>query len=107
MRTLSNLLTIFALLAVGADPAKLERTVKLKRFGQAQEALIPNRPIAGGKPGPDPVLIEKIKPLKEEDCVEVEIQPATRGTPTLLDIDLYREPQLGEFVKLDTIKEGG
>src|SRR5437763_9846803 len=29
MRTLSNLLTIFALLAVGADPARLERTVKL------------------------------------------------------------------------------
>src|SRR5207248_3199848 len=36
-----------------------------------------------------------------------EFQPATRGTPTLLDIDVYREPQLGEFVKLDTIKEGG
>jgi hypothetical protein len=87
---------------------QMPETVKLKRFGHAQEAVIPNKAVpGGGKPAPDPVLMDRLKSLKPGDCVEVELQAGPRGTPALLDIDIYREPQLAEFVKLDTIKEGG
>src|SRR2546430_10237484 len=32
--------------------------VKLSRFGESREAAIPNRPVASGKPAPDPALLE-------------------------------------------------
>src|SRR5258706_4415483 len=80
---------------------------KLTRFGQTKEAAIPNRPVPGGKPAPDPVLVERLKNLKTGDVVEVELTAGpARGTFTLIDVDTFREPQVGEFVKLDTIKEG-
>ncbi|MDB5319888.1 MAG: hypothetical protein JWN40_1519 [Phycisphaerales bacterium] len=80
---------------------------KLTRFGQTKEAAIPNRPVPGGKPAPDPVLIERLKNIKTGDVVEVELTPGSaRGSFTLVDVDTFREPQVGEFVKLDTIKEG-
>jgi hypothetical protein len=80
---------------------------KLSRFGQTKEAAVPNRPVPGGKPAPDPVLMERLKNIKTGDVVEVELAPGSaRGSFTLVDVDTFREPQVGEFVKLDTIKEG-
>jgi hypothetical protein len=82
--------------------------VKLSRFGETKEAVIPNRPIGGGKAAPDPVLLERLKNVKTGDVVEVDLAPgAARGTFTLVDVDTFREPQVGEFVKLDTLKENG
>jgi hypothetical protein len=51
--------------------------------------------------------MERVNGLKTGDAVEVEFAPgASRGSVTLTDIDTYREPQVGEFVKLDTLKVG-
>jgi hypothetical protein len=79
---------------------------KFTRFNQTKEAAIPNRPVPGGKPAPDPVLIERLKNIKTGDVVEAELTAGPRGSFTLVDVDIFREPQVGEFVKLDTIKEG-
>jgi hypothetical protein len=81
--------------------------IKLSRFGQTKEAVISNRPGPGGKSGPDAVLLERVKGLKEGDCVEVELGPGGgRESLKLLDIDSYREPVLAEFVKAQTAKVG-
>src|SRR5437899_961835 len=67
----------------------------------------PPRTVPGGKPAPDPVLIERLKNIKTGDVVEAELTAGpARNTFTLVDVDIFREPQVGEFVKLDTIKEG-
>jgi hypothetical protein len=84
-----------------------QEVVKLSRFGPTKEAVIQNRPGPGGKPAPDPVLIDRIKGLKNGDCVEVELAPGVgRDAFRLLDIDVYREPVYGEFVKADNVKVG-
>jgi len=81
--------------------------IKLSRFGQTKEAVISNRPGPGGKSGPDAVLLERVKGLKQGDCVEVELGPGGgRESFKLLDIDVYREPVLAEFVKAATVKVG-
>jgi hypothetical protein len=82
---------------------------KLTRLGQTKEAAIPNRPVPGaaGKTAPDPVLVERLKNIKTGDVVEVDLTAGpARNTLTLVDVDIFREPQVAEFVKLDTIKEG-
>ena len=80
---------------------------KLTRFDQTKDAVIPNRPVAGGKPAPDSVLIERLKNIKTGDVVEADLTAGpARNTFTLVDVDIFREPQVAEFVKLDTIKEG-
>lgn len=82
--------------------------VKLNRFGVKKSALVPNRPGLGGKPAPDAALLEKINAIKPGEVVEVEVAPGTiKGTMMLLDIDEYREAQVGEFVKLTTVSEAG
>jgi hypothetical protein len=83
-------------------------TAKLTRLGQAREALIPNRTALGGKPAPDPVILDRLKAAKVGDVVEVELAPVAgaRNTFNLLDVDAYREPVDGDFVKLETVKEG-
>jgi len=84
-----------------------QAVVKLSRFGQTKEAVISNRPGPGGKSGPDAVLLERVKGLKQGDCVEVELGPGGgRESFKLLDIDVYREPVLAEFVKAATVKVG-
>jgi hypothetical protein len=100
-----------AYLYQGTDERKLgtqpQTVVKLSRFGQTKEAVIPNRPGPGGKPVPDPVLLGRLRSLKEGDCVEVELGAGVgRDAIKLLDIDVYREPVFGEFVKAETVKVG-
>ena len=84
-----------------------QTVVKLSRFGQTKEAVIANRPGPGGKTAPDPVLMERVRGLKTGDCVEVELGAGVGpDAARLLDIDTYREPVMGEFVKAETVKVG-
>jgi hypothetical protein len=87
--------------------AQTYTVAKLSRLGQHREAIIPSRPVAGQKPAPDPVLIERLGKIKQGDVIEIEIAAGpAKGTFTLTDVDIYRDPQIGDFVKLETIKEG-
>jgi hypothetical protein len=100
-----------AYLFQGTDERKLgtqpQTVVKLSRFGQTKEAVIPNRPGPGGRPAPDPVLFERVKSFKNGDCVEVELGAGVgRDALKLLDIDIYREPVFGEVVKAEMVKVG-
>ena len=82
-------------------------TARLSKFGQTREALVPNRAGAdGGKAQPDSELVERLRTFAAGNVVEVELIPGpARGTFTLIDIDAVREPQVGEFVKLTSVKD--
>jgi hypothetical protein len=83
-------------------------TAKLSKFGQSREALIPNRnTVVGGKPQPDSALLERLRMLKPGDVIDADLAPGpTRGTLLLVDFDVPRDPVVGEFVKLVTVKDG-
>jgi hypothetical protein len=80
---------------------------RLSKFGQTREAVVPNRIASeGGKAQPDAELVERLRGFAAGDVVEVELTPGPgRGTFTLVDIDAVREPQVGEFVKLTSVKD--
>lgn len=82
-------------------------TAKLSRLGQTREVFIPNRTAPGQKPAPDPTLLDRLKNTRQGDVIEIDVAPGpSRGAFTLTDVDAYREPQVADFVKLETIKEG-
>ncbi len=80
---------------------------KLSKFGQSRIVLVPNRPsFEGAKPQPDPALISSLNALTPGDAVEVEITPGpARNSFYLVDIGAPREPLIGGFVKLTSLKD--
>lgn len=82
-------------------------TARLSKFGRTREALVPNRAsVEGGKAQPDAELLERLRSFAAGDIVEAEmVAGPARGTYTLVDIDAVREPQVGEFVKLTSVKD--
>lgn len=85
-------------------------TVKLSRFGNTLEALVPVRPgLEGMQPQPDEAMMERIKGLAQGAAVQVELGPtpiaAAKNMPTLVDISIPQTPRGADFLKLSTIKD--
>lgn len=80
---------------------------KLSKFGQSRVVLVPNRPsFEGAKPQPDPAIMASLNGLTIGDAVEVEVVPApARNSFYLVDIGAPREPLVGAFVKLISLKD--
>jgi molecular chaperone GrpE (heat shock protein) len=84
-------------------------TAKLSKFGQLREVLVPNRPsFNGAKPQADATLLERLHAFAAGDAVEIDVAPGpVKNTFMLLDIDTPRDPLIGEFVKLTSLKDAG
>ena len=82
-------------------------SAKLSKFGQSRVVLVSNRPsFEGAKPQPDPALISSLNALTIGDAVEVEVVPGpARNSFYLVDIGAPREPLIGAFVKLTSLKD--